>query len=71
MACGKPVITLEDGYIPDDVKNRTFISSISKLSNDLEKMNFNCDIKSNLKFAQEHLPEKTGKQIIEIYENMI
>ncbi|MDR3223097.1 MAG: glycosyltransferase [Methanobrevibacter sp.] len=71
MACGKPVITLEDADIPKDIKNKTHISSINNLANDLKEKKFNCDIKSNLDFAKEHYPEQMIKQIIEVYKSMI
>ncbi|MCL2156514.1 MAG: glycosyltransferase [Methanobrevibacter sp.] len=72
MACGKPVITLEDGFIPSDLKKRTFISSKSNLANDLKNKNFKCDIENNLKFAkEEHSLNKMGQKLKKIYYSMI
>ncbi|MDR3223033.1 MAG: glycosyltransferase family 4 protein, partial [Methanobrevibacter sp.] len=71
MACGKPVITLEDSYMPHDIKNKTYISSINTLANDLKNRDFDCDIKSNLEFAKEHSPEKRAEEIIEVYKRML
>ncbi|MDR3223031.1 MAG: glycosyltransferase family 4 protein [Methanobrevibacter sp.] len=71
MACGKPVITLEDSQIPHDIKNKTHISSINTLANDLKNRDFDCDIKSNLEFAKEHSPEKMAKEIIEVYKSIL
>ncbi|KZX14788.1 GDP-mannose-dependent alpha-(1-6)-phosphatidylinositol monomannoside mannosyltransferase [Methanobrevibacter cuticularis] len=71
MACEKPVITLEDGSIPSDIKDKTFISSKSNLANDLKNRNFKCNLKSNLKFANEHSLDKTGQKLKKIYDSMI
>ena len=70
MACEKPIITLKDGDIPSDVKNKTFISSKSNLSEDLKNQSFCCDLKSNKEFAKEHSPKKIGKKMIKIYKSM-
>jgi len=72
MACGKPVITLDDSEIPSEIKNRTHVSKFSNLSKDLINKNFDCDIESNLKFAkEEHSYEKAKKQLKEIYSSII
>jgi glycosyltransferase involved in cell wall biosynthesis len=68
MACGKQVITLEDAFIPSDIKNRTHISS--NLAADLKEMDFQCDINSNLRFAEEHSPENMKKDMVKIYRNI-
>ena len=68
MACGKQVITLDDALIPMDIKNKTHISS--NLSNDLKEMNFDSDIKNNLKFANKHSPENMKKDMVKIYRNI-
>ena len=70
MACGRPVITLHDGEIPKDLKDKTFISSKENLANDLKKKDFEVDIKANLKFAKEHSIEECGKKLIEIYNKV-
>lgn len=70
MACGKPVITIDDAHIPLDIKKRTHISSINDLANDLKEKSFNCDIKSNLKFAKEHSIEKMKKSMCNIYRDV-
>lgn len=67
MACGKQVITLEDAFIPMDIKNKTHISS--DLAVDLKKMDFHCDINSNLRFAKKHSPENMKKEMVKIYRN--
>ncbi|MPL78124.1 Glycosyltransferase Gtf1 [bioreactor metagenome] len=71
MACGKPVITLEDGLIPSDIKYKTFISSKSNLSKDLINNSFKCDIKSNMNFANEHNLEKMGNDLMKVYKEML
>ncbi|WP_297897475.1 glycosyltransferase [Methanobrevibacter sp.] len=68
MACEKPVITLDDAFIPDDVKKRTHISN--NLAYDLKNRNFKCDIKSNLKFAKEHSLENMNKELLKIYRDI-
>lgn len=68
MACGKQVVTLEDALIPRDIKNKTHISS--DLVTDLKEMNFHCDIKNNLKFADKHSPENMKKDMVKIYRNI-
>ena len=68
MACGKQVITLEDAFIPRDIKNKTHVSS--NLAADLKKMDFYCDINRNLKFADKHSPENMKKEMAKIYRNI-
>ncbi|KZX15739.1 glycosyltransferase [Methanobrevibacter filiformis] len=70
MACSLPVITLEDAFIPNDLKKRTFLSSKNNLAEDLKKRTFNIDIDSNLKFVNEHSQEKISKQLIELYKKV-
>jgi glycosyltransferase involved in cell wall biosynthesis len=71
MACNKPVITLNDGEIPKDVKDKTFISSKENLAKDLKNKNFEINNKSNLKFVKEHSTEKCGEKLIEIYKKAL
>jgi len=68
MACGKQVITLEDAFIPIDIKNKTHISS--NLATDLKEMDFHCDIKNNLRFAEKHSLENMRKNMVKIYRNI-
>lgn len=70
MACGIPVVSLQDALIPDDVKSRTHIVSEADLPELLEERNFNCDIKANLKFAREHDWGKLADQTEAIYEEV-
>ncbi|MGL4670403.1 MAG: glycosyltransferase [Methanobacteriaceae archaeon] len=71
MACGKPVITLVDGYIPSDIKDRTFVTSELNLANVLTNREFKCNIKSNIQFAKEHSIENMAKEMIKVYDDMI
>jgi len=71
MACGKPVITLEDAIIPEDIKSRTFIVELSNLTKILKNQEFECDIIKNLKFAKEHSWDRLVKKMFEIYNNVI
>lgn len=70
MACCKPVITLEDAFIPEDVKKRTHITTKSNLAALLKSRDFTCDIESNLKFAKEHTIENMTKNIMNIYKSI-
>ncbi|MDR2830619.1 MAG: hypothetical protein LBB45_06270, partial [Methanobrevibacter sp.] len=69
MKCEVPVVTLDDAYIPSDVKNKTHISSINKLSKDLIHGKFDCDIKSNLKFAKEHSIKNMVEETKKVYKS--
>lgn len=71
MACCKPVVTLEDAFIPEDVKKRTHVTNKSNLAEVLKTRDFNCDIESNLKFAKEHSVEIMASNMMKIYKNMV
>ena len=70
MACEKPVITLEDADIPNEVKEKTFICSEDELYKVLRDRTYKCDIKSNLQFYKSHTIEKRAEKIINIYKNI-
>lgn len=70
MACGKPVITLEDGNIPSDLKNRTFITNKNDLANVLKNRKFKCNIKDNIEFYKEHSKEKVSNKLLKVYESI-
>lgn len=61
MACGLPVVTLDDAMIPADVMERTHVSSESLLPSHLEDRRFDCDISDNLEFARAHSWRKFGE----------
>jgi len=71
MACCKPVVTLDDAHIPFDIKKRTHITSQDGLANVLKNRDFNCDIKSNYRFAKEHSIENMSNQMIKVYKSLI
>jgi hypothetical protein len=71
MACGKPVVTLDDAYIPNDIKRRTHITTKSNLAQTLKEKHFECNIKSNLKFAKEHSTDNMANQMIKIYKSIL
>lgn len=67
MACRKPVITLADAVIPDDIKNRTFIVELSELPEVLKNRSYECNTRKNLEFAREHSLDKTIEGILQVY----
>ena len=71
MACGKPVITLDDAEIPSNLKEKTFICSKENLSNILLNRDYSCNIKQNIKFTKEHSIENIGKKLIKVYDSII
>ncbi|MBC7101550.1 MAG: glycosyltransferase family 4 protein [Methanothermobacter tenebrarum] len=71
MACGKPVITLADAVIPEDIKNRTFIVELSELTEVLKNRSYECDTRKNLEFAREHSLDKTIRGILQIYRTLL
>lgn len=70
MACGKPVITLEDGEIPSNIKDRTIVTTEEDFSDLLINQDFKCDIKSNIEFYKEHSIEKISTKLMKVYENI-
>lgn len=72
MACGKPVVTLEDAIMPDEVKDRTTATTPEGLAETLLRMkDSGCkESKENIKWAQSHRWEKTVAETIEIYERV-
>ena len=71
MACGKPVITLEDSYIPLDLKNKTFVTNKKNLANILKNREFNCNIKKNIEFYKEHSNAKVASKLINVYNTFL
>ncbi|WP_462316310.1 glycosyltransferase family 4 protein [Methanobrevibacter sp.] len=70
MACGKPVITLEDADIPNNLKERTMVCSKENLYRILQERNFSCNIKNNLEFSKEHSIENTASELMKVYESI-
>ncbi|MDR0911467.1 MAG: glycosyltransferase family 4 protein [Methanobrevibacter sp.] len=70
MACSVPTITLDDAYIPNDLKNRTVVTSNDNFANVLKEKHFDVDIKSNLNFVKEHSQEKIAKQLVDVYKRV-
>ena len=70
MACGKPVITLEDSDIPSNLKEKTFICKKEELSDVLANRKYCCDIKRNIEFFKEHSIENIASKLMKIYENI-
>lgn len=70
MACGKPVITLDDSDIPGVIKERCTVCSKENLHEVLREKEFSCDIKSNIEFYKEHSIENTGLKLMKLYESI-
>ena len=70
MGCKKPVITLDDAEITEDVKKRTFVCSKEELGDVLRDKTFKCNIKENYDFFKDHNIEKRINQIIKVYESI-
>lgn len=70
MACGKPVITLNDAIIPSNLKKRTFICSQKDLPQVLANKDYTCNIKNNIKFSKEHSIENIGSKLMKVYESI-
>lgn len=70
MACGKPVITLDDADIPLSIKEKTYVCSKNDLANILENREFKCDIKRNIDFYKEHSLDNISSKLIKVYESI-
>lgn len=71
MACCKPVVTLDDSHIPSDVKKRTYKTTKEDLVDVLKNRNYECDIKSNYKFAKEHSIENMANGMMNVYNQLL
>lgn len=70
MACGKPVVTLQDAIMPDEVKDRTIVTTPEKLTETLLGLKFRRKIKTkreNIRWAQAHRWGKTVGETIKVY----
>ena len=70
MACGKPIVTLNDASIPSDVKEKTTITTKEDLPNVLKNREFDCDIKKNIEFYKQHSLENISNNIKKVYESI-
>ena len=70
MACGKPVITLEDSNIPSNLKEKTFVCKKEELTDVLVNKTYSCDIKGNIEFFKEHSIENIASKLIKVYESI-
>jgi len=71
MACGIPVVSLNDALIPADVKTRTHIVSEADLPRLLREQKFNCDVSANRKFAEKHDWGKLADMTEAVYEEVV
>lgn len=67
MACGKPVVTLNDGKIPTNIKEKTTITTKENLADILKNHDFDCDIRKNIEFYRQHSPESISNKLMKIY----
>jgi len=70
MACGTPLISLDDALIPNDVKMRTHVVSEAGLPKLLKERKFNCDVDANLEFAHGHDWDKFVDMTEAVYEGV-
>lgn len=70
MGCGKPVITLSDADITQNLKEKTFVCSKNDLANVLANREYECDIKGNMEFYKEHSIEKISSRLMKVYESI-
>lgn len=70
MACGKPVVTLDDGDIPTSIKEKTTITTKENLANVLKNREFNCDIKKNIEFYKQHSIENILDKLMKVYDDI-
>ena len=70
MACAKPVVTLDDGIIPTNIKERTTITTKENLADTLKNREFNCDIKANIEFYKQHSIDSISDRLVKIYEKI-
>lgn len=69
MACKKPVITLSDSIMPDDIKDRTVV--VDDLTEFLEYPDFSkIDLEKNYQFSQLHDWKKCSEEYLKIYEEI-
>ena len=70
MACGKPVITLDDSNIPSTLKEKTFVCKSEELTDVLVNRTYFCDIKRNIEFFKEHSIENIASKLMMVYESL-
>ena len=70
MACGKPVITLDDSNIPSNLKEKTFVCKKEELSEVLCNRTYSCDTKRNIEFFKEHSIENIASKLMMVYESI-
>jgi glycosyltransferase involved in cell wall biosynthesis len=76
MACGKPVVVLDDAILPRDIRDRSVsIEDLKLLFSNHNRMETIMELggpmyESNLEFAREHRWSKCVAQYIELYEQI-
>ena len=70
MACGKPVITIDDSIMPSDIKDRTYVCSKEELSDVLLNKSYSCNIQKNIDFSKNHSVQQIGSKIFKIYNSI-
>jgi glycosyltransferase involved in cell wall biosynthesis len=70
MACGKPVVTLDDAIIPSDIKNRTIVVSKEGLSDLLLSESFDFDKNGNISFYNQHSVDNISSKLLKVYKTI-
>lgn len=70
MACGKPVVTLNDAIIPTNIKEKTTVTTKENLADVLINREFKCDIIKNIEFYKEHSLENISNKLIKVYDKI-
>lgn len=70
MGCGKPIITLSDAEIPEEIKEKTFVTTVEDLPNVLKNRTFKCNIKKNIEFYKEHSVQNRIEKLLKVYESI-
>jgi glycosyltransferase involved in cell wall biosynthesis len=68
FACKKPVVVLEDSFMPDDVKSRCAV--VENLAGFLKNPEHACDIEENYEFARTHNWDECVAKYIELYKQI-
>lgn len=75
MACGKPVVVLDDAILPEEIRSRCIsVPDLATLFEDTRAMSevvANPNRDSNLAFAREHRWDKCVSEYVELYRTII
>jgi len=69
MACKKPVVVLEDAYIPEEIKSRCIV--VESLHQFFKSPSIHCNIEDNYWFARLHSWEACVEEYIKLYQEVL